>query len=160
MPSILFVCTANQFRSPLAAAFLLDAIQKSAPAGVWQVESAGTWTKAGASVPSFVKRIAKDLGLPELESHRTRQVDHELLAQFDLVIVMEAGHKEALYIEFPALKKRISMLSEVTEGIQYDIPDPAFQGVDPDDVVKELKSLISEGQDKIFQRAKLLSEEP
>lgn len=157
MPSILFVCTANQFRSPLAAACLLDAIQKAQPAGVWKVESAGTWTKIGVPVPAFVIQIAKSLDLPKLENHRTRQVDHELLAQFDLIIVMEAGHKEALCIEFPTIKKRIYMLSEIVEGTRYDIPDPVSPGIDPDDVVKELKLLINEGQDKIFRLAESLS---
>jgi protein-tyrosine phosphatase len=157
MPSILFVCTANQFRSPLAAVCLLGEIQKTELAGVWKVESAGTWTKDGAPAPDFVKQIAKELDLSELENHRTRQVDQELLSQFDLVVVMEAGHKEALGIEFSPLKKRVYMLSEIVEGIQYDIPDPASQDVDPDEVARELKSLIIEGQDKIFQLAKLLS---
>lgn len=160
MPSILFVCTANQFRSPLAAACLIDAIQKAKPAGVWQVESAGTWTKTGVSAPAFVKQIASTLDLPKLEDHRTRQVDHELLAQFDLIIVMETGHKEALGIEFPTFKKRTYMLSEIIEGAQYDIPDPVSPGIDPDEVAKELKSLINEGQDKILRLAESLSENP
>jgi protein-tyrosine phosphatase len=157
MPSILFVCTANQFRSPLAAACLLDAIQKVQPAGIWRVESAGTWTKAGVPAPTFVRQIASTLNLPKLEDHRTRQVDHELLTQFDLIIVMEAGHKEALDIEFPTFKKRTYMLSEIVENTQYDIPDPVSPGIDPDDVVKELKLLINEGQDKIFRLAESLS---
>jgi protein-tyrosine-phosphatase len=159
MPSILFVCTANQFRSPLAAACLLDTIQKTHQAGDWRVESAGTWTKNGAPAPAFVRRVAKDLEMQELENHRTRQVSLELLSQFDLIVVMEAGHKEALCIEFPALKKRVHTLSEIVEGSQYDIPDPVSHNVNPDDVVRELISLIHEGQDKIFQLAKTLSNE-
>jgi protein-tyrosine phosphatase len=160
MPSILFVCTANQFRSPLAAACLLGAIQNTHPAGDWRVESAGTWTKGGAPVPTFVKQTAKDLALPSLENHRTRQVEKELLSQFDLIVTMEAGQKEALFIEFPALKERIYMLSEIVDGNQYDIPDPVSSEIDPDDVVRELTSLIGEGQDKIFQLARSLSGKP
>src|SRR5512145_1322078 len=98
MPSILFICTANQFRSPLAAACLLNTIQATQPAGIWVVESAGTWTTGGMPAPELSKKIAGELGLPGLENHRTRQVDLELLSRFDLSIVMEAGHKEALRI--------------------------------------------------------------
>jgi protein-tyrosine phosphatase len=157
MPSILFVCTANQFRSPLAAACLLDAIQRARLAGVWIVESAGTWTKAGIPAPELSRQIASELGLPGLESHLTRQVDQELLSQFDLIIAMEAGHKEALGIEFPSTQKRVFMLSEIVEGIQYDIPDPVAPGIDPNEVAHELKMLIDEGVSKITHLAESLS---
>ena len=160
MPSILFICTANQFRSPLAAACLLDAFRVARPAGVWIVESAGTWTEAGMPAPELTWQIASELGLPRLESHCTRQVDQELLSQFDLIIVMEAGHKEALCIEFPFIKKRVTMLSEIVEGIAYDIPDPAAPGVDPNEVARELIMLIGEGASKIIHLAESLSAKP
>jgi len=160
MPSVLFICTANQFRSPLAAACLLDAIQVVQPAGVWIVESAGTWTEAGMTAPELVRQIASGLGLPGFESHRTRQVDQELLSQFDLSIVMEAGHKEALCIEFSFIKKRVYMLSEIVEGVLYDIPDPAAPGMDPNEVARELIMLVSEGASKIIHLAESLSAKP
>ena len=160
MPSILFICTANQFRSPLAAACLLDAIQTAQPTVGWIVESAGTWTMAGMPVAGLARQIASRLGLAAgLESHRTRQVDRDLLSQFDLSIVMEAGHKEALCLEFPFIKKRIFMLSEIVEGIQYDIPDPAAPGVDANEVARELKMLIGRGVNKIILLAESLSTE-
>jgi len=153
----LFVCTANQFRSPLAAASLLDVIQSVQPSGDWLVESAGTWAKAGLPAPELAQQIAVRLGLPTLESHRTRQVDQELLASYDLCLVMEAGQKEALCSEFAPLKKRFHMLSEITTGIAYDIPDPAMPGVDPDEVGREIKTLIAKGANKIFHLAESLS---
>lgn len=157
MPSILFVCTANQFRSPLAAACLMDIIQKTQPTEVWKVESAGTWTRAGNPAPDFVQQIAKGFGLPDIGSHRTRQVNLELLSQFDLIIVMEAGHKEALNIEFPTLKKHIFMLSEIVEGIQCDIPDPVVLGIEPDEIARELKIMVNDGESKILDLARSLS---
>jgi protein-tyrosine phosphatase len=160
MPSILFICTANQFRSPLAAACLLDAFQVARPAGVWIVESAGTWTKAGMPAPEISRQIASELGLSGLEDHRTRQVDQELLSQFDLSIVMEAGHKEALRIEFPSIKKRIYMLSEVVEDARFDIPDPAASDVDPNEVAIELKMLIGKGVNNIIHLAESISTKP
>ena len=160
MPSVLFICTANQFRSPFAAACLLDAIQAEHPTGVWIVESAGTWTKAGMPTPELSRQIAIGLGLKGLERHQTRQVDRGLLSQFDLIIVMEAGHKEALCIEFPFIKKRVYMLSEIVEGIQYDIPDPAAPDVDPNEVAQELITLINKGVNKIIHLAESLFSKP
>ncbi len=158
MPSILFICTANQFRSPLAAACLLKTIQSAPIPGVWLVESAGTWTKDGIPAPELARGLARQLSLTDLENHRSRQVNLELLSRFDLSIVMEAGQKEALCIEFPSAKKRVMMLSEIVEGVQYDIPDPAAPGVDPNEVAAEIKVLIEEGAEKIIRLAKSLAE--
>jgi len=156
MPSILFICTANQFRSPLAAACLLNIIDLEKPAGEWVVESAGTWTSEGQPVPALTIQVARKLGLRGLEKQRTRQVSRELLSRFDLSIVMEAGHKEALQMEFPEARSRIFMLSEVVEGIAYDIPDPAQPDVEAYPVSRELKMLIDRHADRIFKLAQSL----
>ena len=117
MPSVLFVCTANQFRSPIAAACFLKHIEREALDTKWKVESAGTWTESGMHAPGIALQVARSLGLDGLESHLTRQVEQDLLDQFDLVIVMEKGHKEAIYTEFPSARQRLYLLSEIVEGI-------------------------------------------
>jgi len=157
MPSILIICTANQFRSPLAAALLSRQLELDHPNSAWRVESAGTWTKPGFPATSFVTHIARDFGLSDLETHRTRQVDQALLSSFDLCIVMEAGHKEALDNEFPSARGRVYLLSTIVEGVPYDIPDPARPGVDPVEVAHELKSLIDNGTARIVRLAQALA---
>lgn len=157
MPSILMICTANQFRSPLAAACLKEAIRQMQPAGDWTVESAGTWTKGGMPVPEIVLQIGKRMGLADLENHRSRPVDHNLLTQFDLSLVMETGHKEALGVEFPTLKNKIRLLSEAATGFSQDIPDPIVPGINPNLVADEIKRLIDKGAGKIFHLATVLS---
>lgn len=157
MPSILFVCTANQFRSPLAAALLARQFELSPTNGAWLVESAGTWAAPGFPATQYVIHTARGFGLSGLENHRTRQVDLELLSKFDLCIVMEAGHKEALETEFPALRGRFHLLSSIVEGVPYDIPDPANPNVDPGEVARELHSLIQRGAAKIARLAQTLA---
>lgn len=160
MPSVLFVCTANQFRSPLAAALLARQIQHDRLSGDWQVESAGTWTQPGFPVAPFVAQIAGEFGLKGLENHRTRQVDLGLLSRFDLCIVMESGHKEALENEFPDIRERFHLLSTIVEGVPYDIPDPAKPGVDSGEVARELQSLIGRGAGKILGLTQTLAGQP
>jgi protein-tyrosine phosphatase len=159
MPSILFVCTANQFRSPLAAACLLSWLDRQNMRTGWVVESAGTWTKEGLSALLLAQQSAKRLGLQGLASHRSRQVSAELLKQYDLIIVMEAGHKEALNAEFRSVRSHIFMLSEVVENIQYDIPDPVLLAAPADGVgvATKLYSLINNGADRILDLARTLS---
>jgi len=160
MPSVLFVCTANQFRSPLAAAYLLKNIPHEANAAKWTIESAGTWAKADLPVPKMTLQVAHQLGLDGLDRHRTRQIDQDLLNHFDLIIVMEAGQKEALSTEFPAVRNRLYLLSEIVDGAVYDISDPARPGVNPDEVGWELRFLINKGKGKILELAESLSKLP
>ncbi len=157
MPSILFICTANQFRSPLAAACLRNIIEFEAPNGTWRVESAGTWATPGQPAPDLTLQIARRLGLKGLELHRTRAVSKELLLDYDLNIVMEAGHKEALNLEFPATRSRTFMLSEIVHGIMYDIPDPAVNMDEATPVSRELKILIDKNAYKILNLAEKLA---
>lgn len=121
MPSVLFVCTANRFRSPLASAFFRNALGDSAGTD-WTVDSAGTWTSPGMQVLPEVSLIARKYGL-DLTRHRSKPVTEALLSAHDLILVMEAGHKEALENEFPSSSGRIYLLSQVVEGRTYDIPD-------------------------------------
>jgi len=156
MPSVLFVCRANQFRSPLAAAFLLRQIASDHRSKDWNVGSAGTWTKPGLPAASVAIRIADRLELPGLNDHRTRQVNLELLEDYDLILTMERGQLEALASEFPAKKGRLMLLSEVADGLPYDIPDPIDLITDPEEVASELKILIEKGGNKIFHLAEAI----
>jgi protein-tyrosine-phosphatase len=156
MPAVLFVCTANQFRSPLGAACFLEALSHQTLDMEWRVESAGTWTSDGLPALAMAQKNAEKLGIKGLELHRSRQVSKELLAQYDLIIVMESGHKEALVTEFKQARSRIYMLSEIVDGIQYDIPDPVMPGNRPQDISLELHSLINQGATKIINLARTL----
>lgn len=144
MPSVLFVCKANRFRSPLAAALFDRALRTNELEGSWSVGSAGTWARPGLPVLPHVSEVAQSYGL-ELSAHRSRRVCGNLLSRFDLVLVMEANQKEALQIEFPACYEQIYLLSHVIERRQYDIPDlsDSFQGIL--DVCADLDELIRRG---------------
>jgi len=157
MPSILFVCTANRFRSPIASAFLLRSLAKNGQLENFHVESAGTWAQSGALVVPSAKWIQANLGL-DLEMHRARLVNRELLGAQDLILVMENSHSEALRVEFPEIKERIHLLTNVVSGMTYDVPDPG--GPAPGDtfpnVARELSELVEGGFEKICILARRL----
>ena len=156
MPSILFVCTANQFRSPIAAACLINSIPKENSPEKWKVGSAGTWAKPGLPASSLALQIAHRLGLRGLESHVTQEVSQELLDQFDLILVMETNHLEAIASEFHNVFGRLMLLSEIVDGIPYSILDPSDPGNDPNEVASELQLLIQRGGNKILDFAQSL----
>ncbi len=123
MPSVLFVCQGNLFRSVAAAALFKDKLRRSAPDWqVWRVESAGTWAKEDLPpTPEMISVMAKR-GV-DIKNHRSRMVSAEILAGFALVLTMERGQKEALQIEFPFAAKRTYLLSEMA-GINAQVHDP------------------------------------
>ena len=154
MPSVLFVCTANQFRSPIAAACLLKNLNNNGrPDGLWIIESAGTWVESGLPIPSITLKVADRLKLVGLDRHLTRQIDRSILDRFNLIIVMEMGQREALYSEFPSVRGRLCLLSEMVDGVSYDIADPAHSGVNPYEIGQEIYSLVARGMTEILRLA-------
>ncbi|MEZ4683758.1 MAG: hypothetical protein R2932_57070 [Caldilineaceae bacterium] len=152
MPKILIVCTANQCRSPLAEELLRQQLRATYPAQAWQVESAGTWATSGRSAHPDMRTVAAEFGL-DLAAHRARNVDNVDLAAYDLILTMEQSHKEAMQIEFPAVRGRIYLLSEML-GVTYDVPDPI--GGPLDDyraTVRELDRLLKHSLPRLVEIA-------
>lgn len=152
MLHILFICTANLYRSPLAAEIFRNLLQRDGRSHEWVVKSAGTWSTPGRPVPADVLRAAKAIGV-DLQTHATQQVDHALLAKQDLILVMEKGHREALSIEFPSVRHHIYLLSEMADLLEYDIPDPAKTVQPIHETVAELLKLVNRAYPNICRLA-------
>jgi len=154
MPSVLFVCTANRFRSPLAAAVLKKVLDENVNdvnhawpihgRDTWHIDSAGTWAKTGEPAMPVVSAAAGRLGI-DLAAHRSKPLDRKLLAAQDLILVMQASHKEALQVEFPELTDRIYLLSYVLERGSYDIVDSMDSEEEVVNIVQEMHTLIQRG---------------
>ncbi len=151
MPSVLFVCTGNQYRSPIAAAYLRRLLREQ---GVedWQVDSAGTWALPQQTLRPETSRIAARLGV-EVAGHMTRVVDQAMLNDHDLILVMESGHKEALQVEFPTSRERVFLLSEMLDGVPFDIPDPVLSPGDADVTLRDMCDVIRRGLPRIRELA-------
>ncbi len=146
--SVLFVCTANRYRSPFAEAVFKRQLDADGVADDWQVSSAGTWTKDNLRAMPAIIRKAQEFKL-NLEEHRSTEISQELLLKNNLVIVMEKGHKEALCTEFQGVSEHILLLSEIVDGIAYDIPDPVKAMDEADEIINELYALLQRGHDAI-----------
>lgn len=153
MHSVLFVCTMNVCRSPIAMALLQHRVRKKA--GEWRIESAGTWASEGLPAATKARQVLAERGI-DLNSHRSRQVSGEMLQDFRLIITMEAGHKEALSIEFRELAGRVRMLTEIA-GTYGDVADPIGGSLlDFKDAIQEIDRLLEKG----FARIEALALEP
>lgn len=151
MSSILFICTANRYRSPIAAACFKSELSKRDQDKAWDVQSAGTWTQNGlAALPDAVL-AARQFGL-DIREHRSREVTAEMMAAADLILVMERDQKEALQIEFRSSRHKVALLTEVTEGVSTDIADPV-RFPQNQQAASEICRLIGAGFDKICAAA-------
>lgn len=92
MVKILFVCSGNTCRSPLAEAITrrlaLDARRTDIEAS-----SAGTSAWAGAPASDGALLIGMERGL-DLSAHRARQLSTEIIRDSDLILVMSPSHME------------------------------------------------------------------
>jgi protein-tyrosine phosphatase len=86
---VLFVCTGNTCRSPLAAGAL--ARELGADAARVDVSSAGTAAAEGEPAQPHAIEVAGRDGV-DLRGHRARRLTAELLRDVDLVFVMERTH--------------------------------------------------------------------
>jgi|SRR3990172_3187815 len=150
MYSVLFVCTGNQFRSPIAAEVFREQLIRDGRGSGWHVYSAGTWTSNGRRALVEAMQLAQSFGV-NLEGHSTRALDKTVLEEADAILVMEAGHKESIQVEFPFTRKKVHLLSQVLEGVEYDIPDPASSSGEAREIIRELVDLIRRGAGRIYQ---------
>jgi protein-tyrosine-phosphatase len=152
MPSILFVDWSNRFRSPLAAACLLQRASSLNLEGDCHIESAGTWAVQGQPAEPSPGWVAANFGL-DVQEHSSRPVNREMLERCDLVLVMEASQKRTLEIEFPHSAPKIMLLSEISQGSAYNIPEPtANQYRSYLEVGKKIVQLVTDGFDQICAR--------
>jgi protein-tyrosine-phosphatase len=154
--SVLFVCTANRIRSPMAAALWRAYVTDHYPEESWEIGSAGVWTADGLPALPLTIAIMAERGL-DLRAHRSQVIDRALMDRYALVVVMERGHKEALQMEFPKAAERTFLLSELAAPQLAPIAgvdDPV--GGDAADyrrTATELAQLLEAGAGRIHQLA-------
>lgn len=158
MPSIVFVCTANRFRSPIAETYFASELVKRKDEHHLTISSAGTWTVDGLPATPEAQKAALNHGL-NLSLHKSRAITKNILYQADLVLVMEQNHKEAITQEFSSSGKKIYLLSEAADGNIYNIPDPYGTDERPDVVAKEIIEIINRGYQQIIKLTLTLQNE-
>jgi len=157
MPSILFVCTANQFRSPIAALYFAREVVRHGDDADFRIASAGTWASTGSPATSKAKKIAKEYDL-NLSYHKSQLITREIIEWAEFIIVMEEGHKEGILHDYPGAAGKIFLLTEAANFPAADIPDPYTTDASGDEVARDITRLIDEGYDKIIELARKLSE--
>ena len=146
MNSVLFICSANICRSPMAMGLLCSMVEDSSDQ--WKIESAGVWDMGDQQVAANTRLVLEEHGI-DLNDHTSCTVTSTMLSEFNLVLVMEDIHKEVLKLAFPEYTDRIYMLSEMV-GEFYDIVDPIGRSLaDFEETALEMEQILTDGFEKI-----------
>ncbi len=126
MERIMFICTGNTCRSPLAEA-IAQKLFKEAGHKV-KVASAGLCVFYPTPASPYAVMSARELDV-NISNHVSRQMDGKLL-DFDIFLTMTESQKEQLISDYPKISDKVYMLSEYACGEVTDVVDPYGGDID------------------------------
>lgn len=142
---VLFVCSGNTCRSPLAERLLARAARERGRGGM-EVRSAGTFAGRGAPASSGASIVAQRSGL-DLSGHRSTPLGPDLVEWADLVVAMTVAHRRV--VEEIGGAGRVLLATELLpeEHPEHgrDVADPVGGGVEGYEEVRDLLEQVVEG---------------
>ena len=117
--SVLFVCTGNTCRSPLAEAWFNKCAAENGLADV-TAGSAGLFAAAGSRASENSRIAAAEMGA-DLEDFRSRQLTLEMIMEADLIVGMTDGHCRKIASAVPEAAAKIKRMSDFSG---CDVSDP------------------------------------
>ena len=123
---ILFVCTGNTCRSPMAEGIF----RKAAEGTDYEVGSAGVAAHPGSAASTETRAVLNDQRI-ELAEFRSRMVDDEILKEAEAVFCMTEGHLEMLEMLYPEYEEKYHLACDFVEingKVGIDVPDPIGMG--------------------------------
>jgi glycine hydroxymethyltransferase len=123
MKTVLFVCTGNVCRSPMAEGLFLHAVKGR---GGFQARSAGLGAVEGMPPSDYAVQALKEVGV-DISSLRSQPLTAELVNRADFIFCMTRSHVDAVILLYPQAAEKTFLVREFDDRLQNfekDISDP------------------------------------
>ena len=123
MKTILFLCTGNVCRSPMAEGLFRHAVRGR---GEFRILSAGLGALDGQPPSPHSVQAMKEIGM-DISGQRSRALTAELVRSADLILGMTHGHVDTVQLLYPQAAEKTFLLREFDETLEpyeKDIGDP------------------------------------
>jgi protein-tyrosine-phosphatase len=118
MKTVLFVCSGNTCRSPLALA-AWRALEREQPLPGWEAQSAGTLALQGASASGHAQSVAQSWN-QDLSTHSAQLLDENCVRDADLIVTMTQSQAEIVRAQFPASPAKVEVLGRYATAQNAD----------------------------------------
>lgn len=121
---ILFVCTGNTCRSPMASALLSHLLESGNLQGAeknFRVCSAGIYAGEGEPPSQMAVTVMQELGI-DISGHRSVQLNEELITAADLILTMTKSQRD--YLLSYAADLPVYALAEYAGAGETEVQDP------------------------------------
>ena len=122
MSLILFVCTGNLCRSPMAAGLLRRRLAQENLKDRYQVQSAGVWAVDGRPASENAVAVMAERGI-DIGDHIAHTINAGDMSEADLILVMSREHSQMIRNTWPQYGWKVYRLSEMA-GKRQDVDDP------------------------------------
>jgi glycine hydroxymethyltransferase len=123
MKTVLFVCTGNVCRSPMAEGLFRYAVQGR---GDYRVLSAGLGAADGQPPSPYAVEAVRELGI-DISHQRSRMLTPDLVEAADYILGMTHSHIDTVMLLYPQAAEKTFLLREFDETLdqfEKDISDP------------------------------------
>ncbi|MFJ7734223.1 low molecular weight protein arginine phosphatase [Lysinibacillus sp. NPDC097231] len=115
---ILFVCTGNTCRSPMA-----EVILKHQQKDNIEVRSAGIYAMPNAEMSAHAQQVLNEANMTH--QHSATQLSITEMEWADLILTMTSAHKDMIVANYPNTENKVFTLKEYTsEGSMENVVDP------------------------------------